>query len=128
MPNLWEIDHPYYCNERNFYSNEPGDSYKTWASFIAEYRESDIDLNLVFRFDWKEGEDNGAGEFAGDCYYRNGILKIFWLRQRKGIFACSEISVCRADEAAVIAFLRPRWEHMQKLWEPLSTAIQEPPS
>ena len=28
--------------------------------------------------------------------------------------------VCRADEPAVIEFLRPFWDHLKTLWEPLS--------
>lgn len=125
MAHLWEIDHPYYCSESNFYSNEPGDRFETWDDFLFDYRDSDPDLNLIFRFDWREGEDNGARDFTGDANYRNGNLQIFWLRQRKGIFACSEIEVCRADEPAVIAFLRPRWDLMRKLWEPLSNAASD---
>lgn len=30
------------------------------------------------------------------------------------------IEVCRADEPAVIEYLRPRWDHMKRLWEPLA--------
>lgn len=118
---LWEADHPYYCSESNYYSNEPHQSYATWANFLAGFKDSDTDLNLVFRFDWREGEDWGASNFNGDPYYRNGTLQIFFVFQRKGIFACHEISVCRADEPSVVEFLTSRWAHMQKLWEPLST-------
>lgn len=121
MPHLWEVDHPYYCNQGNYYARESvGDHHKAWSSFIAEYADADFDLNLVFRFDWLEGEDNGAGEFTGDVNYRNGQLCIYWMGQRKGLYRYSTIEVCRADEPAVIEFLRPRWDHMRKLWEPLS--------
>lgn len=120
MKHLWEVKHPYYCNEGNYYANGCGDEFKTWAQFHEAHNESDFDLNLVFRFDWQEGEDNGAGDFTGDVNYRNGRLLIFWMGQRKGLYRWSEIQVCRADEPAVIAFLKPRWEHMQKLWEPLA--------
>jgi len=118
---LWEVDHPYYCNRGNYFASESvSDHYKTWASFAAEYADADFDLNLVFRFDWLEGEDDGAGEFTGDDNYRNGELLIFWMGQRKGLYRYSTIEVCRADEPAVIEFLRPRWEHLLQLWEPLS--------
>lgn len=117
---LWEIDHPYYCNEGNFYSNECGERYRTWAEFMASEGDSDLDMNLVFRFDWREGEDWNAGEYTGDINYRNGRLLMFIIGQRKGIYRYVEVSVCRADEASVIAYLSPRWELMKKLWEPLS--------
>ena len=118
---LWEADHPYYCSEGNYYSNEPYAKHSTWPAFLENFKDSDIDMNLIFRFDWREGEDWGLGKFNGDPYYRNGNLQIFFVFQRKGIFACHEISVCRADEPSVIEFLKPRWQHMRELWAPLST-------
>lgn len=124
MKRLWEVDHPYYCNEGNYYApgrDQPGDHFKSWADFIAEYRDADFDYNLVFRWDWKEGEDEGAGEFNGDVNYRNGHLLIFWMGQRKGLYRWSRIEVCRADEPAVIEFLQPRLAHLLSLWEPLTT-------
>lgn len=58
--------------------------------------------------------------FNGDVNYRNGLLKIFWMGQRKGLYQYSLVEVCRADEADVIGFLRPRWEYLKALWEPVS--------
>lgn len=113
---LWEIEHPYYCNEGNWCTNEAHDHHKSWADFETEYSDADFDMNLVFRFDWREGEWGGSA-FNGDANYRNGYLQIFWMGQRKGLYRYSTVEVCRADEPAVIAFLKPRWEHMVKLWE-----------
>jgi hypothetical protein len=120
-PHLWEIDHPYYCNEGNYFANDCGDVSKSWAEFMDAHGDADFDMNLVFRFDWREGEDWGIGEFNGDVNYRNGKLLIFWMGQRKGLYRWSEVSVCRADEPAVIEFLKPRWEHMRKLWEGIAS-------
>ena len=117
MKHLWEVNHPYYCNLGNYYSNEPGAEFKSWADFLAEYGDADFDYNLLFRFDWKEEEDR---PHKGDDNYRNGRLEIFWMGQRKGLYNFSIIEVCRADEPAVIEFLKPRWEHMKRLWEPLA--------
>lgn len=115
---LWEIDHPYYCNEGNYFTSTcVHDEHKTWADFYSAYSNADFDLNLLFRFDWTEDED---APFNGDKYYRNGILKIFWMGQRKGIYRYSTVEVCRADEPAVIEFLKPRWDHMRHLWEGVS--------
>jgi len=119
---LWEVDHPYYCNEGNYFSSESVcDEHKTWASFFDGYKDADMDMNLVFRWDWREGDDWGAGPFTGDVNYRNGHLLIFWMGQRKGLYRYSRVEVCRADEPAVIEFLRPRWEHLKTLLEPLSS-------
>ena len=117
MKHLWEIDHPYYCNEGNYYARESVcDEYKRWQDFLSEYNDADFDMNLVFRFDWFEEE----GSYTGDDNYRNGVLKVFWMGQRKGLYRYSTVDVCRADEASVIEFLKPRWEHMRLLWEPIS--------
>lgn len=119
---LWEVDHPYYCNEGNYFAREEvGDEFKSWASFFEAYKDADMDLNLVFRWDWKEGEDCGAGTFTGDVNYRNGHLLIFWMGQRKGLYRYSKVEVCRADEPQVREFLQKRWEHLQTLWAPLSS-------
>jgi hypothetical protein len=127
-PHLWEADHPYYCNEGNYYANESVcDEHKNWASFADCYIGSDMDMNLVFRWDWREGEGWGAAEFNNDVNYRNGHLLIFWMGQRKGLYRYSKIEVCRADENAVIEFLRPRWEHLKTLWEPLSHPLTRSP-
>jgi len=118
---LWEIDHPYYCNQGNYYSNECHDHHKTWADFEAAYRDSDFDMNLVFRFDWELHDENGYQRAPGpDPYYREGKLLIFWMGQRKGLYRYSTVEVCCADEPAVIEWLKPRWEHMRKLWEPIA--------
>ena len=114
---IWEIDHPYYCNEGNYYARESVCSeYKRWQDFLEEYKDADLDLNLIFRFDWVEEEDS----YTGDDNYRNGKLKIFWMGQRKGLYRYSIVEVCRADELSVIQFLKPRWEHLRLLWEPIS--------
>jgi len=81
--------------------------------------DSDMDYNLLFRFDWIEQDDDCNETFNGDVNYRNGKLKLFWLGQRKGLYRWSIVEVCRADEPAVIEFLKPRFEYLKSLWEPL---------
>ena len=123
-PRLWEIDHPYYCNEGNYYAADNRSHpivFGTWSQFLDEFGNADFDLNLLFRWDWKEGEESPENSnFTGDPYYRNGTLLLFWMGQRKGLYFWSEISVCRADEDAVRAFLQPRLDHLIKLWAPLA--------
>ena len=119
---LWEAKHPYYCNEGNYYARESCEAYyKSWADFMEEEGAADKDYNLVFRFDWDENDGEDDPTFNGDTNYRNGKLKLFYMGQRKGLYRWSIVEVCRADEPAVIDFLRERWEHMQTLWAPLSS-------
>lgn len=116
---LWEVDHPYYCNNGNYFDNNCYTEYETWSNFNEEFGNSDIDYNLVFRFDWKEGEDHDAEAYNGNDSYRNGFLDIYILGQRKGLFTAHRVFICRADEPSVIEFLKPRLERIKQLWEPL---------
>lgn len=123
---LWEANHSYYCTESNYYapeSDQPEAYYKSLADFLIEEGDSDLDLNLLFRWDWTEGgEDNDGNElpkFNGDFNYRNGRLTLFWMGQRKGLYRWSIVEVCRADEPEVINFLRKRMQHLFSLWAPL---------
>ena len=117
---LWEINHPYYAQEGNYFSPEMHTSFPTWAAFMAEYGDSASDLNLVYRFDWYEGEDHDAGEFTGDVYYRNGRLLVFFMGQRNAKAWSAEAAVCRADEPAVKAWLATRYEEIKALWSPFT--------
>lgn len=115
---LWEVEHPYHMTEGNYFQNGMHTCWSTLDGFLAEFGDSDLDYNYVVRWDWLEGEDNGAGDYRGDDYYRNGILKVQFVGQRKALLYSHEISVCRADEPRVIEFLKPRFEYAKKLWEP----------
>lgn len=121
-PHLWEVDHPYYCNESNYYSNECHAKYLRWQDFFAAQGDMDLDMNLLFRWDWKaprkDGEFEQPIEWVGDENYRDCNLQLFFVGQRKGLFRCVGIDVCRADEPAVRAWLLVRFEHLQKLWTP----------
>lgn len=118
---MWEVKHPHYCNDANYYSNECLFEYKSWSEFLSEMGYADLDCNLFFRWDWRE-EDMETGEctFNGDNYYRNGMLKLYIMQQSKGRFMIAHVAVCRTDEYAVKQYLMPRLEYLKSLWEPLS--------
>lgn len=121
---LWETKHSYYCNEGNYFSRESCEAYyRSFADFLEEEGNNDMDYNLLFRWDWTETAYDDDGDeipaFNGDVNYRNGRLKLFWMGQRKGLYRWSIVEVCRADEESVKAFLLPRLAHLKSLWEPL---------
>jgi hypothetical protein len=123
VKHLWEVDHPYYCNQGNYFATggqETSTRYKSWAEFFTEEGDCDPDYNLLFRWDWQEGELCDAAEFNGDVNYRNGVLLLFWMGQRKGLYRWSEVEVCRADEPAVREFLQSRFDYLKRVWEPLT--------
>ncbi|MEE1611592.1 hypothetical protein [Microvirga sp. CF3016] len=118
------MDHSYYCNEGNYYASESVESYyKSFADFLVEWSDSDMDYNLLFRWDWIEQSEDDEPTYDGDPNYRNGKLKLFWMGQRKGRYCYSTVEVCRNDEPTVIEFLKPRWEHLRSLWSPLPEAV-----
>lgn len=124
MAHLWEPEHDYYCSETNYYSNDTVQEYGTLIEFLAAEGDSDMDYNLVFRWDWQLIEEDAVGRSVsmpeGDDYYRGYDFKVFWMGQRKGLYRSTITKVCRADEPAVIEWLRPRWDHLSKLWAPIS--------
>lgn len=123
MMRLWEVEHDYYCNEGNYFagSAECSANYKRWQDFIAEQGDGDLDMNLLFRWDWvaprKDGRETEI-EWQGDENYRDSELKLFFMGQRKGLYRWVTVDVCRADEAAIREWLSVRWQHMKKLWMP----------
>jgi hypothetical protein len=123
-PHLWEVEHDYYCNEGNYFSNDCHAEYSRWQDFAEATKDEDFDYNLVFRWDWK-GPTDDSGENVppnADPYYRDGRLLIFYMGQRKGLYRYVEVSVCQADEPAVREWLKPRLAHLLKLWAPLVEA------
>ena len=122
---LWECEHSYYCEEANYFaslSDKTIREFKSFSAFLSEEGDADKDRNLLFRWDWTEddGEGDNQCSYNGDDYYRNGKLSLFFMGQRKGLYRSVMVEVCRSDEANVIKYLAPRWQHMQELWAPLA--------
>lgn len=118
---LWDIAHPYYCSESNYYSNEPGSRFESWAEFIEEAicATGDLDLNLLFRWDWNRCDPS---DYEPDEEIPGDTLDLFFMFQRKGIFAPFTVAITEADEPAVREWLAVRWEHMRLLWAGVSEA------
>lgn len=115
---LWEINHPYYCNEGNFYArgdDQPHMEYSSWASFLEEEGDNDFDMNLLFRWDWRKADPKG--EEWGN---KTDVLMLFWMGQRKGLYRWTTVNVTDADEPEVKKWLAARWAHLRKLWEGIS--------
>ena len=119
-PHLWEVEHPYYCNESNHFATGWNVQWETWAEFAEGMGASDEDLNLLFRWDWERYEADETGP-------AHDVLKTFWVMQRKGIFSCHEIAVTEADEPAVRAWIEGRYKHLLRLWEPFAPGSSASP-
>jgi len=111
-PHLWEIDHPYYANEGNFYKDGLHNLFDSWGEFAeTAFFDGDRDLNLVYRWDWrKPGSHDWDGE---EC------LLLFFILQRKAICSSAEIAVTEADEPRVREFLESCAQTLASIWEPI---------
>jgi hypothetical protein len=117
---LWQIKHPYYCNDGNYFARESVEiEYASWADFLESEGDADFDMNLVFRWDWRKADpqEKGWGNSTDE-------LKIYWMGQRKGVYRYSTIHVNDDDETSVTEWLTKRWEHLQLLWSGISDKVR----
>jgi hypothetical protein len=121
MTRLWEVDHPYYCSESNYYvgglADPPHDHYEftSWAEF--GWKDSDPDLNLVFRWDWYVPDP--ADYEGSDVEMPPETLTLFVMMQRKGRFVVCSMPVDRSDELAIRAWLAERAKTIAAIWAPI---------
>ena len=121
MTHLWEVDHPYYCNEGNFYERGMHERYGSWDDFIADWGDTDPDMNLVFRWDWKRADPaDYEVELEEGKELPPDTLNVYWVLQRKAILRSTECVVTEADEPAVREWLAKRAETVAAIWEPLA--------
>lgn len=116
VKHLWEAKHPYYCSEGNYFSGECYASYESWADFLEEERDSDLDYNMVYRWDWRVLNEEGDDVLADDPSAKHE-LSLYIMGQRRALCRSVDIKVKPEDEASVREYLAPRWEYMKKLWE-----------
>jgi hypothetical protein len=104
---LWEIDHPYYCAEGNYFSNKCFTTYKSWNDYYVENKEWDIDLNLVWRWDASLQENKKFFD-----------LKLYLVLQRKALLRSEYIyNIPLELEKEVKEYLKPFWNRMKEIWE-----------
>lgn len=118
---LWEYEHPYYCSESNYFNNECTLRFSSWASFLKEEGDADLDMNLVFRWDWKDSE------LSADEDLNQDELCLFYVGQRKGLFRSVIVQLDKRDEGSVRDWLLARAAHIRVLWEPLIPPLSESP-
>jgi hypothetical protein len=114
------VEHPYYCSESNYYSNEARIRYETMTEFLDYFEGADVDMNLVFRWDIRlrgEGEDaEKAGRYCAE---------IFIMRQSKGIFTPVYVSHVNEVEAERFKkYAEKHWDALKDMWNPISCRKQ----
>jgi len=124
---LWEIDHDYYCNDANYYSRDSTMEYASFEAFMEEWDGAPAgSYDLLFRWDWKAETDEDSDELSEAGKAGKGVLKLYWMGQRKGLFKVSLVDVEGTDEERVRVWLQQHLEHMVKLWAPFGVEATAP--
>lgn len=103
---LWEVKHPYYCNEATWNENYHY-RHASADAFLETFGGSDADLNYVVRWDWLTSED------GSQTFY------VYEVRQRKGFLSSHEFPVTHDDEPKLRDWLEQRWQTVLNNWRPI---------
>lgn len=135
---LWEIQHPYYCEEGNFFKNGLIQEFSSWEDFAQPTKglsfndimiedkgnilyDFDDDYNTVWRWDWKKTDPSDYEEElkTGEIdELPSDVLLIFFMHQRKAKNSSVRILITDDDEPAVREWLTKKANYMKQLWEP----------
>ncbi len=104
------VDHDYYASDNNYYSNDASGNYENWNDFYEEFKDADIDMNLVFRWDVTRKEEE-------EGYFMQVII----IAQRKGIYMPIQIEDVKDEDVEQIKeFMKPHFEKLVSIWNPLN--------
>lgn len=121
MQELAAANHPYYCSESNYYSNEAAERFATMTDFLDAFEDADVDMNLCFRWDVKEHMN--ADDTAGTGRY---WAEVFLMLQRKGIFKpCTIRSIEEHEVERFESYLRKHAETIAEMWAPIALAAPQ---
>jgi predicted oxidoreductase len=107
------VDHPYYCSSENYYSTKDSYIWETMTEFLDNMEDTDVDMNLCFRWDVMLDED--------DATQTNYVAEVFIMHQRKGLFVPHYIKSITNDEVDRFkSYLKKHWETLNKMWMPIA--------
>jgi len=107
---LWDYEHPYYCNQGNYFSNDTISTYETWTDFYEDEnnRDMDIDMNLIFRWDW----DDERGLMFFIIGQRHGVFRSVWIKHPE-----------KEKESEIRTYLQQHFDRMLENWAPFLKGI-----
>lgn len=115
---LWEVEHPYYCETARWCEHQGTPQFTSWTDFTdSAFYDGDRDQNLLVRWDWEIRGD------YGDCNGGEPVheLLLFFVLQRKPIFATAKVRVTMEDEPAVRVWLKQCAATVVETWAPFLT-------
>lgn len=114
---LFEADHPYYATEGNYYSAGDRDyyTYDSWDAFLSEWDDADLDMNLIYRWDWAVPDPR---DYEGEPLPAE-TLNLYYMGQRKARAWSVHVEVNRDQEPEIRDWLKVRAQRIREIWEPL---------
>lgn len=100
------VDHPYYFAMGPWWNKEECHRWSSWELFYEEFKNADLDMNQVFRWDLEPDEK---------------VLHIVMGKQRKGYINKHTIDMSEATAEhyrQLGEYLEDHWGRLKQLWEP----------
>lgn len=108
------VEHDYYCSD-NYFSNEWSTQWQNFWDFYEEFKDLDIDMNLVIRFDIYVNNDSVEDEEKSSEYELNIVM----IHQRKWILAKHYIYNLVDDDVQNIEnYLQLHFDKIKNNWKP----------
>jgi hypothetical protein len=129
MKAMQAAKHPYYQ------SSDTTDSFKDINAFLESWKDYDIDLNRVIRWDIRNVSDDfpePADMEPSDIDYYGPwgtqYMDIHYVAPRKGYtFSNRILNLKPGDMPRLCAWLNKHWEYTRLMWDPIPTTIYVPP-
>lgn len=114
-------NHPYYASSSNYYDDKQTNEFEDFAAFYEEYKDADIDMNLIIRFDVSPKDEDDLTEGYS--------LQVIMIMQRKGIYRpCLIKNFTEEDEKLAIPLLEKHWQRIKENWAGISGEAFTPDS
>lgn len=109
-----QVKHAYYM------SAPDGESHESVEEFISNWRDYDIDLNHIIRWDFHKQTDDDVEIVRDFGPVGSTYCEVVFVMPRKGYLFSNRINDVKAHETPrLLAFLQKHWEYMQSQWDPI---------
>lgn len=122
---LHEITHPYYAEQGNYYApwHEAHTDYPSWQKFVDERDDADLDMNLLYRWDWHTPD---PGDYVPGEEVPSESLRLFYVGQRRAdLWSVEVFGITREQEPEIRKWLAVRAKKIQEIWEPFLTEAEQ---
>lgn len=109
-----QVEHAYYM------SAPDGETHASVDEFINNWKDYDIDLNHIIRWDFHVQDDADLETIDSHGPMGSTYCDVVFVMPRKGYLFSNRIKHVKAHETPkLLAFLKKHWEYMQSQWGPV---------